>query len=163
LADTLLSEFTLPEIRSVVAHELGHHVHRDMLRLLVTQGVLLWIGLALAGWLAQPLLAFVRAADGLVAPRNLPLLLLGAEIFGLVSLPVSNGLSRKLEAEADRFALDLTRDPHAFVLAMRKLASQNLAETLPPRWAELLLYSHPPIERRIGAAQAWCENHDRAA
>jgi STE24 endopeptidase len=161
LADTLLSEFTLPEIKSVVAHELGHHVHRDVFRLLVVQGALIWAGLAVAAALGQPLLALVGAPGGLAEPESLPLLLVGAELFGLLAMPLANALSRRLEAAADTFALDLTGDPAAFASSMRKLADQNLAETSPPRWAELVLYSHPPIERRIRSAKA--RQHGQAA
>src|SRR5207302_8525491 len=50
LADTLLAEFSPAEVDSVVAHELGHHVHHDVQRLLVANGVLMWIGLAFAAW-----------------------------------------------------------------------------------------------------------------
>ena len=153
LADTLLSEFTLPEIRTVVAHELGHHVHRDMLRLLLIQGGLLWAGLLVAALLAEPLLGSLGASGGLRDPASLPLLLLGAELFGLATMPLANGLSRRFEAEADEFALSLTRDGTAFASALRRLADQNLAELQPPRWAELLLASHPPIARRIARAE----------
>jgi STE24 endopeptidase len=124
-----------------------------MLRLLAMQAFFIWLGLALAAWLAHPLLRLISAPGELATPANLPLLLLGAELFGLLTMPLSNAVSRRLEAAADRFALDLTADSSSFVSAMRKLASQNLAETLPPRWAELLLYTHPPIERRIRFAE----------
>jgi STE24 endopeptidase len=154
LADTLLSEFTLPEIRSVVAHELGHHVHRDVFRLLVIQCGLIWVGLAVAMAEGQPLLALIGARGGLPEPANLPLLLVGAEFLGLATMPLGNALSRRLEAAADTFALDLTDDPGAFASSMRKLAGQNLAEASPPRWAELVLHSHPSIERRIRSAEA---------
>lgn len=154
LADTLLSEFTLPEVRSVVAHELGHHVHGDLLRLLALQAGLVWAGLGLAQAMGGSLLAGLGAIGGLAEPSNLPLLLLGAELYGLVSLPLANAISRRREAAADRFALQLTPEAGAFASALRKLAAQNLAELQPPRWAELVLYSHPPLGRRIQAAEA---------
>jgi STE24 endopeptidase len=154
LADTLLSEFTLGEINSVVAHELGHHVHRDVLRLLGGQAAVLWTGLALATLAGEQLLLAAGAIGGMAQPANLPLLLLAAELFGLVAMPLGNALSRRFEAAADRFALYLTGDPTAFASAMRKLADQNLVELQPPRWAELVLASHPPIARRIRVAEA---------
>lgn len=160
LADTLLTEFSLPEVRSVVAHELGHHVHRDVPRLLLVQGALIWSGSALAGLLGESLLrrwAYAVRPDelsgGLAEPANLPLLLFAAQLFGLLSMPLVNALSRRLESAADTFALKLTDDPAAFISAMRKLADQNLAEAQPPRWAELLLHSHPAFARRIRAAE----------
>jgi STE24 endopeptidase len=161
LADTLLQQFTLPEVRSVVAHELGHHVHRDVLRLLAIQAVFLWVGLGLAAIIGEPLLAAAGVRGGLAEPSNLPLLLLGAELFGLLAMPLGNALSRRLEASADIFALKLTRDSESFASAMRKLADQNLVEAQPPRWAELVLSSHPPIAKRIRMAEV--VDHARAA
>jgi STE24 endopeptidase len=161
LADTLLEQFTLPEVRSVVAHELGHHVHRDVLRLMAIQAAFLWVGLGLAAVIGDPLLAVAGARGGMAEPLNLPLLLLGAELFGLLALPIGNALSRRLEASADFFALELTRDPGSFASAMRKLADQNLVEAQPPRWAEVVLSSHPPIAKRIRMAEA--VDHARAA
>jgi STE24 endopeptidase len=66
-----------------------------------------------------------------------------------------NGFSRHVERAADRYALDLTQAPAAFAAAMRKLASQNLIEPEPPRWAELVLYTHPPVAQRVRAAEAF--------
>lgn len=159
LADTLLDQFTLPEVRAVVAHELGHHVHRDIVRLLGLQAVLLWSGLGLAALLGERLLAWVGAAGGLAEPPNLPLLMLGLELFGLLTLPLSNLLARRIESAADRFALRVTGDPDAFRAALQKLARQNLAELWPPRWAEALLHTHPALGRRILVA----EQFERAA
>ena len=61
--------------------------------------------------------------------------------------------SRRLEREADAFALEAMRSREGFVSAMRKLASQNLADTDPPAWVEWLFYSHPSISRRIRFAE----------
>ena len=70
-------------------------------------------------------------------------------------MPFLNWWSRQLESAADRFALQLTRDPAAFAGAMERMGCQNLIEQHPPRWAEVLLASHPPIYRRIAMARAW--------
>ena len=88
-------------------------------------------------------------------PAGLPLLLLAAGAVSLVMLPVAHALSRAFERSADRFALELTRNPDAFVSAMRRLAAQNLAEERPSRLIQWLFYSHPPVAERIAAAQAF--------
>jgi len=152
LADTLLDRFTPDEIRGVVAHEFGHHVHGDVRRLLVAQLATTFAGLFAAAKLADPLLRRIGAPP-LKDPRSLPLLLAATELAGLLAIPVLNGWSRALEARADRYAIALTGDGRSFASAMRRLADQNLAEERPPRWAELLLYSHPPIYRRVQAAE----------
>ena len=72
-------------------------------------------------------------------------------------MPLGNALSRAQERRADRFALRLTRNPAAFVTAMRRLSQQNLAEERPSRLARWLFYSHPPMRERIAAAQAWAD------
>jgi STE24 endopeptidase len=88
-------------------------------------------------------------------PAGLPLLLLSAGAVSMVMLPVAHALSRAHERSADRFALELTQNPAAFISAMRRLAAQNLAEEQPSKVTEWLFYSHPPIRERIAAAQAF--------
>jgi STE24 endopeptidase len=86
---------------------------------------------------------------------GLPLLLLGAGAVSLVMLPVAHAMSRAFERSADRFALDLTRNPSAFISAMRRLGAQNLAEEHPSKIVQWLFYSHPPLKERIAAAEAF--------
>ena len=78
-----------------------------------------------------------------------------AEVAGLLALPLGNAYSRHVERTADGYALELTRKPAAYAAAMRKLERQNLIEADPPRWAEWLLYTHPPVAQRIRAAEAY--------
>ena len=105
--------------------------------------------------------ALLRALAGAVGLRGvadiagLPLLLLAAGAVSLVMLPVAHAMSRAFERSADRFALRLTRNPAAFVSAMRRLGAQNLAEESPSRIVQWLFYSHPPVRERIAAAQAF--------
>ncbi|MBV9175207.1 MAG: M48 family metallopeptidase, partial [Chloroflexi bacterium] len=152
LADTLLAEFSPAEVDAVVAHELGHHVHRDVQRLLIGNAVLMWAGLAFAAWL-RPLALPLLSLPSLAYVPGYPVLLFAVQLFYLVMSPLLNWWSRQLEARADRFALGLTRDPAAFVMAMERIGSQNLAERRPPRWAEVLLATHPPLYRRIDMAR----------
>jgi STE24 endopeptidase len=78
-----------------------------------------------------------------------------AELFFLLASPILNWWSRRLETDADMFALRLTGDPAAFASAMQRLARQNLAELRPPRWAEVLFGTHPALYRRIELATNW--------
>jgi STE24 endopeptidase len=150
LSDTLLADYSDDEIEVVLAHELAHHVHHDLWR-----GVLLHAGLMFGGfllasmtlsWLAEPL-GLRGAAD----PAGLPLLLLVGGIWSFLSLPIVNALSRAHERRADGYAVDTTRNPAAFVSAMKRLAQQNLAEEEPSAAVQWLFYSHPPIKERIAA------------
>ena len=153
LFDTLVARFAPDEVRAVLAHELGHHVHHDVWRMLALQAGLT----VLALWLGDVLLRAGAAWWGWQAPwdpAGLPWLVVVVSALGLVTAPLVNAFSRRIERQADDFALELTGDAPAFVGAMERLADLNLAERKPHRLKELLLYSHPSIERRILAATA---------
>jgi STE24 endopeptidase len=96
----------------------------------------------------------VWGLSGPADPAGLAWLALVAVILGLVTAPLANGFSRLLERQADDFALALTRNPGGFIGAMERLASLNLAERRPHRLKELVLYSHPALDRRIARARA---------
>jgi STE24 endopeptidase len=153
LADTLLESFTPSEIKAVVAHELGHHVHRDVPKLMAVQAITMLVGLSVAAVVGDPLLRLLGAGP-ISDPASYPLLVLGVAVFGLVCMPLVNAFARSVEADADTYAFDLLGDGRPFAAAMRRLADQNLAEERPPRWAEILLYTHPPIWRRVARAEA---------
>jgi STE24 endopeptidase len=138
----------------VLAHELAHHVHGDIWKGIVFETVLIFAGFRLAEWA----LAVVVDPLGIRGPGDvagLPVLLLAAGGVSMVMIPVALAMSRAYERSADRFALQLTRNPGAFVSAMRRLAAQNLAEDRPSRVVQWLFYSHPPIRERIDTAQAF--------
>lgn len=154
LSDTLLADYSDDEIEVVIAHELSHHVHHDLWRGMALQTLLLFAGflvahLALAQF-ERPL--GLRGRDD---PAGLPLLLIAGGLSSLIFLPLTNALSRSHERRADRFALDLTGEPAAFITAMKRLSQQNLAEERPSRIVQWLFYSHPPIPDRIEAARTW--------
>jgi len=152
LFDTLATGFGEEEVEAVLAHELAHHVHGDLRRGLLVQGVL-----ALATfWLAARLLDAGVEWWGLTGPADpagLPWLALVLTVLGAGQLPLANAFSRRLERQADDFGLALTGNPAAFVSALERLGALNLAERRPNRLKELLLYSHPALDRRIARAR----------
>jgi STE24 endopeptidase len=154
LGDTLLDEFTYPEIETILAHEIGHHVHGDIPRGILLQGGINFLGFYLASeilrW-AMPSMGFDAIGD----PAILPLLSLVLSLGGLLLMPLSNAYSRWRESLADSFALDLTRESSAFSDAMTRLANQNLAVADPPAWETALFYSHPPLRKRVQMAHDW--------
>ncbi len=153
LYDTLTTSFRPEEIEAVLAHELGHHVHGDMRRGLLVQGALSLVMF----WIADRALRAGIAWWGLSGPADpagVAWLALIALTLGLVTAPLANGFSRLLERQADDFALALTRNPSGFIGAMERLASLNLAERRPHRLKELVLHSHPALDRRIARARA---------
>jgi len=152
LSDTLLAGYTDDEIEVILAHELAHHVHRDIPKALAVELVLLlaafYAAAAALDALWRPL-----GLEGPADPRGMPILLLAGGAVLLAATPLLNAFSRANERRADRFALALTGRAEPFISAMKRLGSQNLAEENPSRLAVWLFHSHPPIEERIAAAR----------
>jgi STE24 endopeptidase len=161
VSDTLLAQYSDEEIEVILAHEIAHHVHRD-----IPYGIALEFALLLAGFgVAAVALERWWRPLGLAAPGDvagLPLLMLACGGTLLACTPVVNGVSRFNERRADRFALRLTGRPDAYVSALRRLGTQNLAEPRPSRLALWLFHSHPPIEERVVSAMEYGESGDRA-
>jgi STE24 endopeptidase len=148
LYDNLLRDFEPAEIRSVVAHELGHVHHRD-----VPTG-LLWVALvAPVGMWAVARVADRAGARGDAAA--VPAVALAIAIVVPAVTMVSNQMSRGVERRADAFALELTRDPDALVGLQTRLAGRNLSDPDPPAWRSGLLGTHPTAVQRIGQAEAF--------
>ncbi|MGD2252580.1 MAG: M48 family metallopeptidase [Anaerolineales bacterium] len=154
LGDTLLSEFTNDEIETVLAHELGHHVHQDIPLSLLVQTAFNFLAFFLA---ASGLRWYVTtfALTGLPDPAGLPFLMAWFGFLGFATMPVANAFSRWRERLADSFALRLTNKPSAFADAMTRLANQNLAQVDPEPWVVFLFYSHPPLKERIRRARSF--------
>ena len=129
-------------------------MHGDIWKGIAFESLLILLGFYGA---SQVLGAFARPLGlrGIDDVAGLPLLLLTAGAVSLVMVPLAHAMSRGFERRADRFALDLTRNPAAFISAMRRLGAQNLAEERPSRLVQWLFYSHPPLGERIAAAEAF--------
>ena len=156
LADTLLDNYGAEEIEAVLAHELGHHVHRHILKSILVQA-----GVTLFGfWVANFVLHYAvdhHMFEQLSDFADLPLLALTASVVSLVLMPALNAYSRYNERQADRYAFESIASVEPFISSMNKLAQQNLAERTPARWVEVLFHSHPSISKRLAAARAWSE------
>jgi Zn-dependent protease with chaperone function len=148
LGDTLYRNYSHDEIESVLAHELGHQVHNDIVWGIAIEGVLTVVGFMLADIVLRAGVAFFRF-DGIADLAAMPLFALALGAFGLVTMPLGNAFSRWREKRADEYALESAHNPGAFLGAMEKLANQNLAELEPEPWVEFLLYDHPPIGKRL--------------
>jgi STE24 endopeptidase len=162
LGDTMLDEFSDEEIEVVLAHELGHQVHKDLWKLIALSAPTSAIGLFAAHALAPPLIARwgkrwgLRTEDGLADVAALPLLFLLSGVAAQALGPVLNALVRNVvEHPADRYALELTKNRKAFIGAMEKLGRMNLANPRPAALIKYLLYDHPPIHERIEYARQW--------
>ena len=154
LGDTLLSAYTEDEIETVMAHELAHHVHRDMIRALAAEAVVItasmWVASVLMTWGAG-VFGF-RGIDDVAA---LPLFALAMGVVGLITMPAANYMSRQRERAADLYALRTTGNGTAYRSVMLKLADQNLSDADPPAWVRFLFYSHPPVSERVRTAESF--------
>src|SRR5215831_2799051 len=162
LADTLLDNYTHDEIEAVLAHELGHHVHRHILKSIFVQAAITLFGFWAANWTIHYAVdhhMFEQLSDF----ANLPLLALVSVVLSFVLMPALNAYSRFNERQADRYAFESIHDIAPFVSSMNKLAEQNLAERTPSKWVEWFFHSHPSISRRLEAAQDWGRRHGAPA
>jgi STE24 endopeptidase len=148
LGDTLLHKLSEEEIETIVAHEIGHYVHKHILIGIGTGIVSTFLGLFVTAQLyswSLTLLGF----DSLNDMAALPLLALWLALFGMITGPLGNALSRYHERQADAHAIVRTRNKRAFVSALQTLAKTNLADPDPHPLIEFLFYSHPSVGRRI--------------
>ena len=144
------------EIRFVSAHELAHVARRHV-----------WKGVGWFALIATPIVFVLgqatRRRGGLAEPAAVPLAVLVLVLAELALLPFASAVSRRYEAEADWVALRATADPDAARGLFGRFARTNLADPSPPAWSEVLLGTHPSLQRRIGMAEAWARLNGRRA
>ena len=159
LSDTLLQNYSEDEIESVLAHELGHHVHKHIFKSIAIQAGITLIGF----WAANLVLEYSVRSMGMFPAvydfANIPLLALVSTVLSLLLLPAMNAFSRHNEREADDYCWKSTPSVGPFISAMQKLSQQNLSEKTPSRLVEILFHSHPAVSKRIARAQAFRQSH----
>ncbi len=160
LYDTLLRDSSPKEVELVVAHELGHATEQDVLHgtligaLASAAGI---VGLSIVlSW--TPVLRRV-GASGPGDPRVLPLVLFLATATPLLASPVTNLLSRHVEARADVHSLDLTGDVDTFIRSEQRLTVTNLSDLRPGPLVYGLFFTHPSGPQRIALAREWERLH----
>jgi STE24 endopeptidase len=150
LGDTLVREFSEDEIETVFAHELGHYRFGH-----IRTGILIGTASTFAGlYFAARLYDLSASALHFSAPTELgalPLLAIWLSVFGILTSPLGNMISRRHERQADAYAVRTTGKREAFVSALEKLSHMNLADPAPHPLVEFIFYSHPPIAKRIRA------------
>jgi STE24 endopeptidase len=150
MGDTLLEKFTPEEIDVIFAHELGHHVHKHIPKMITTGVIVSLAGFyiidrAITAWAGIP-----TAAD--TPTSALPLVMFTLAAFSLIISPLQNAISRHYERQCDRYALVRTKNAPSYRSAFLKLARLNKADTEPHRLEVIMLHSHPPIAERLAMA-----------
>jgi len=161
VGDTMLNRFTPDEIEVVLAHELGHHVHHDIWKLIISQSILTLGGLYLVNVVLHWAVETQHIYNGLADPATIPLLLALMGAFGLLVMPIGNGYSRAIEYQADEYALQATRMVKPFKSAMTRLANQNLSDVEPSPVVEFLFHDHPSINKRLKHADEFVKRYTR--
>ncbi len=154
LFDTLLEKFHPEEIESVVAHEMGHYVNKDTIRLMLLSAVLIFPMFYITDIIFTKWASFANI-------YHLPLFLL--IIYGLYSIvdPLTNAYSRSRERKADNFSIRTVGNPTAVVSTFKRLSDIDLAETDPHKLIEILFYDHPSPKKRIERAKSFFEEKER--
>jgi STE24 endopeptidase len=158
LYDTVLDDLPRDQVLAIVAHELGHAAHDDVLTGSVLAALGTMLGIGLLG-LVLPTSSRDGDGRGLRDPATVPRVLALVAIASLLSSPVNNGLSRLIETRADVDSLQATRDPGAFERMQKQLALHSLSDD-PPSFTQFWFGSHPTtlqriaIARQLGAQQA---------
>lgn len=147
--DTMLkAPFSEDEQRVVLAHELAHHSQTHL-----PEGIAWFALFAVPG--AWTLMRATRRRGGMGSPEAVPLTLLVVVVFQLATTPLANVISRRMEAEADWKALQVTRDPEALEELMVGFSETGLGDPDPPGWVQLVLGTHPSLADRVAMARAW--------
>tara|TARA_B100001175_G_C19490994_1_gene632581 strand:- start:219 stop:1346 length:1128 start_codon:yes stop_codon:yes gene_type:complete len=153
IADNLLEHMSLSEIKSVIAHEVGHyrysHLPKNILIGTVQQLIIFYLLNIIMKVLYPEFLTSNTNNLSLFPMFSLIMSLLSSLLFG----PLNNLISRYFERQADRTSLELYPDKDSFQKAMAGLANRNLSNAYPEWWVKLLYYSHPPIGERLSFAE----------
>ncbi len=152
LGDTLLEKFNADEIEGVFAHEVGHYVHKH-----ITQGVFIGtLSTYLTLYITHLIFDWILAAThftGVADLAALPILSLIITLLSMIAAPFTNMLSRYNERQADRYAIENSSNPAAFIAALQKLAESNLSDPDPHPLVEFLFHSHPSVGKRVKFAE----------
>lgn len=156
LNDNLLNRCTLPEIKAVMAHEIGHYVLNHIYELIIVFGLILVGGFAFLRWSFDRVVErwganwSVRGIDDLA---GMPLLAALFAAYFLVMTPFVNTAIRVNEAEADLFGLHAAREPDGFAEVALKLGEYRKLDPGPIE--EWVFFDHPSGRSRIHMAMTW--------
>jgi len=160
LNDNLINQCTLPEIRQVMGHEMGHYVLNHGMKLAIYSGLFFLIGF---GFIRSAFNAAARrwgerwSVHGIADPAGLPLLALLSGAYFFLITPLTNTATRVTEAEADIFGINTAREPDGFARASLKLGTYRKLDPTPLE--EFIFFDHPSGRARIRMAMDWKAAH----
>jgi len=162
LNDNLMNKTSLPEIKAVMGHEMGHYVLNHGLRLTVYFTLVITLGL----WFVHVSFDWAQArwgrrfgVEGRSDPAGLPLAAALISVYFFFATPLLNSIIRQAEAEADAFGLNAAREPNGFAMAAMRLSTYRKIH--PGYWEEVIFYDHPSGYARVHGSMLWLkENQD---
>jgi STE24 endopeptidase len=158
--DNLMTRGSSEEIRAVLGHEMGHYVLHHVTKGLMAMGILIVGGFAFLRWSFEHVRGRFGAAWGLrdiTDPAGLPLLAFLLAAYSFVLTPIDNTITRTMEAEADNYGLNVSRQPDGFAQAALHLSEYR--KMVPGRLEEIVFYDHPSGWNRIHRAMIWKAEH----
>jgi len=156
LNDNLLKQCTLPEMREVMAHEMGHYVLNHGAKLLTYFGIFVLIGFALTHALFDAAVSRWGSkwgVRGIADPAGLPLLVLIFSTLVFIATPFINTVVRVTEREADAFGINTSREPDGMAKVALKLGAYRKLDPTPLE--EFIFFDHPSGRARIRMAMDW--------
>lgn len=153
LFDTLIDKFHEKEIKSVVAHEIGHYVNKDVLRFILIEGLFIFPTLFIAG-------SFFEHWASFNSIHNLPLFVLILFVVQFIRGPLMNAYTRYRERSSDRFAMNAFNEPEAFLSSFKRLSDINLAKIDPSNIVKYFFYDHPTLEERMQMVKEFYKEKD---
>jgi STE24 endopeptidase len=157
LSDNLLKNFSNNEVKFVLAHEIAHN-KLEHIPIMLTLGILSSAAFLLLYRLIFLKVDAVSSRGSFSDPSSLAFIILLFFLLTVIAMPLQNYISRKMETDADRMALELTGDPDSMRSAITKLSQMNKSDPNPSGWIEFIFYSHPSAQNRIKMA----ENYSKA-
>jgi STE24 endopeptidase len=158
--DNLMKRGSPEEIKGVLGHEMGHYVLHHVYKGMTFIGIIIVVGFAFLRWSFDKLQVRYGARWGLRDVGDvaaLPLLLFLLSAYMLVLTPVNNTLTRTMEAEADNYGINVSRQPDGFAQAAMHLSEYRKMQ--PGHLEEILFYDHPSGWNRIHRVMVWKAEH----
>lgn len=156
LSDTLQGKYSYDEIEVILAHEFAHYKQKHLLKMILLNSLLIIILFYAIFKTNNPILRLFGFSS-LSEIGALPVILIYFLVFGVISLPLQNYVSRIFEKDADRMALSITGFSDAFISMMEKLSLQNLSDKAPHPLIKIFFFDHPPADERIALAKNPCQ------
>ena len=153
LADTLKDKYSDDEIEVILAHEFAHYQMKHLLKIILMNSLATIMCFYIIFKTNTYFLKYFKAAS-LSDVSSLPIIIGYLTIWGIITQPLSNYLSRVFEVRADIAAIKITKLRDAFISMMEKLSQQNLADRKPSWIIKFFFFDHPPIDERINLAKA---------